>query len=75
MNIIEKIKDKLTWVDKLCVMLVALTLIGALLSRIGFQLIGNTICGICLGVVVVAIVYFACKVVTTKRREKDECES
>ena len=75
MNMVERIKAKLTWVDKLCITLVALTLIGALLSRIGFQLIGNTICGICLGVVVVAIVYFVCKVATTKRREKDECES
>ena len=62
MSIMEKIKAKLTWVDKLCVTLVALTLIGAVLSQIGFQLIGNTICGICFGVAIVGIVYFAHKV-------------
>ena len=66
MNIVEKIKDKLTWVDKLGITLVTVTLIGAVISRIGFQFIGNTICGICIGVAIVAIVYFGYKVVTTK---------
>ena len=74
MNIIEKIKNKMSWVDKLGITLVVITAIGAVLSRIGFQFIGNTICGICFGVVVVAIVFFVHKVTTTNYKEGEITE-
>ena len=70
MNIVEKIKNKMSWVDKLGITMVAVTLIGCVIHRLGFQLVGNTIFGICFGVVVVCIVYFAYKVIIAKEREK-----
>lgn len=52
---------KITWVDKVFIPLIIVSIIGAVVYRSGFESVGSTIFRICFGVAIMSFLYLVYK--------------